>query len=153
MKLKQSIVMIEKQGIQEGENEADGRNSNQGNKDIRKNEGTIKLTENYVDRKNEERFNQDKDKTISDNSDDKNVEGKYSQINKVVVSQELECCGDKKGVNNDKTMILEETQDITYNTQSESVDKIVETCRTCTRNKKAPSIRGNDFLWRIRYMA
>jgi hypothetical protein len=43
----------------------------------------------------------------------------------VVVSQELECGGDKKGVNNDKTMILEETQDITDNTQSESVDKIV----------------------------
>jgi hypothetical protein len=65
----------------------------------------------------------------------------------VVVSQELECGGDKKGVNKDKTMILEQTQDITDNTQSESVDKRVETCRTCTRNKKTPIIRGNNFLW------
>jgi hypothetical protein len=40
-------------------------------------------------------------KNESDNSDHKNVEGKYSQINKVVVSQELECGGDKKGVNKD----------------------------------------------------
>jgi len=143
-KLKRSIVMSEKQGIQGGENEADRRNSNQGQKDFRNNKGTIKLIQNYV----EERFNQDKDETVSDNSDDKNVEGKYSQINnKVVVSQELECGGRKKGVNKDKTMILEQTQDITDNTQSESVDKIVETRRISTRNKKTPSIRGNDFLW------
>ena len=54
---------------------------------------------------------------------------------------------EKKSVDVDKTMILEQTQDITDNTQSESVDKIVETRRTSTRNKKTPSIRGNDFLW------
>jgi hypothetical protein len=42
-------------------------------------------------------------------------------------------------------MIVEQTQDITDNTQSESVDKIVETCWSSTRNKKSPSIRGNDF--------
>jgi hypothetical protein len=76
------------------------------------------------------------------------IKGMYSQINNnVVVSQELECDGDKKGVNKDKTMILEQTQDITDNTQSESLDKIVETCRTSTRNKKTASIRDNDFLW------
>jgi len=63
----------------------------------------------------------------------------------VVVSQELECGGDKKGVNEDKTVVLEQTQDITDNTQSESVDKIVEARRTSTRNKTTPSIRGNDF--------
>jgi hypothetical protein len=41
--------------------------------------------------------NLDKDETVSDNSDDKNVDGKYSQINyKVGVSQELECGGNKK---------------------------------------------------------
>ena len=33
--------MSEKQEIQGGENEADGRNSNQGHKDFRKNEDTI----------------------------------------------------------------------------------------------------------------
>ena len=44
-------------------------------------------------------------------------------------------------------MILEQTQDITDNTQSESVDKTVETHGTSTRNRKTPSIWGNDFLW------
>ena len=43
-------------------------------------------------------------------------------------------------------MILEQTQDITDNTQSGSVDKTVETRITSTRNKKTPSIRGNDFF-------
>ena len=42
-------------------------------------------------------------------------------------------------------MILEQTQDITDNTQSESLDKAVETRRTSTTNKTTPSIRGNDF--------
>jgi hypothetical protein len=74
-KLKQSIVMSEKQGIQGSENEADRRNSNQGHKDFRDIEDTIKLIQNDVDRNSEERFNQDKDETVSD---DKNVEGKYS---------------------------------------------------------------------------
>jgi len=55
--------------------------------------------------------------------------------------------GKKKDVNEDKTMITEQTHNITDNTQYESVDKIVETRRTSTRNKKTPSIRGNDFLW------
>jgi hypothetical protein len=65
----------------------------------------------------------------------------------VIVSQELECEGEKEGVNKDETVILEQTQDITDNIQSGSVDKTVETLRTSTRNKKTPSIRGNDFLW------
>jgi hypothetical protein len=43
-------------------------------------------------------------------------------------------------------MILEQTQDITDNTQSESVDKIVETHRTSTRYKKTPSIRDDFFM-------
>ena len=145
-KLKQSTVMSEKYGIQGDESEADGRNSNQGQKDFRNNEDTIKLIQNGVDRHSAERLNQDEDET-SDNIGDKNDEGKFSQINnKVAVSLELECDGKKKDVNEDKTMILEQTQDITDNTQSESVDKIVETCRTFTRNKKTPSIRGNDFF-------
>jgi hypothetical protein len=136
-KLKQSIVMSEKQGIQGGENEADGGNSNQEHKDFRNNENTIKLIQNDVDGNSEEGFNQDKDETVSDNSDDMNVEGKYSQINnKVGISQELECDGNIKGVNNDKTIILEQTQDITDNTQSESVDRIVETRRTVVEIRK-----------------
>jgi len=63
----------------------------------------------------------------------------------VILTQELECDGENKGVNKDKTVIF--AQDITDNTQSDSVDKIIETCRTSTRNKKTPSSRGNDFLW------
>jgi len=43
-------------------------------------------------------------------------------------------------------MTLEQTQNITDNTQSESEDKIVDTHRTSTRNNKTPSKRGNDFL-------
>jgi hypothetical protein len=39
----------------------------------------------------------------------------------VILSQELECDGKKKGVNKDKTVIF--AQDITNNTQSDSVDK------------------------------
>ena len=42
------------------------------------------------------------------------------QINKVTVSHKLECDAEKKkSVNKDKTVILEQTQDITDNTQSE----------------------------------
>ena len=58
-----------------------------------------------------------------------------------------------KKINKDETVILEQTQDITDNTQSGSVDKTVETCRASTRNKKTPSIRGSDFLWRTRFIA
>jgi hypothetical protein len=50
----------------------------------------------------------------------------------------------KKSVNKDKTVILEQTQAITDNTQSESVDNSAE---TSTRNKKTSSMWGNDFLW------
>ena len=65
----------------------------------------------------------------------------------MTVSQELECDGKKKSVNKVETVILEQTQDITDSTQSESLDKTVETHRTSTRNKKTPTIRGNGFLW------
>jgi len=42
-------------------------------------------------------------------------------------------------------VILEQTQDITENTQSESLDKALESHRTSSTNKTTPSIRGNDF--------
>jgi hypothetical protein len=92
--------MSEKCGIQGDESEVDGRNSNQGNKDIRNNEDIIKLTQNDDDDRNsEERLNQDVDETTSDNSDDKNEEEKFSQINDtVIVLQELKCDGEKKKV-------------------------------------------------------
>jgi hypothetical protein len=102
--------MSEKYRNQGDENEVDGRNSYQGNKDFRNNEDIIKLIQNGVDRNSEERLNQDEDETTSYNSDDKNDEGKFGQINnKVVVSQELECDDEEKGVEKDKTVILEQT--------------------------------------------
>jgi hypothetical protein len=42
----------------------------------------------------------------------------------VILLRELECDGENKGVNKDETVIL--AQDITDNTQSDSVDKIVD---------------------------
>jgi hypothetical protein len=108
--------MSEKYEIQGDESEVGGRNSNQGNKGIRNNEDIIKLTQN-----GEERFNQDEDETTSDNSDDKNDKERLSLINNVILSQELECDGENKGVNKDKTVMF--AQDITDNTQSDSVDK------------------------------
>ena len=44
-------------------------------------------------------------------------------------------------------MVPEVTQDTTDNIQCENVDTIAEMRKTSTRNKKTPSIRGNDFLW------
>ena len=116
-KQKQSTVMNEKYGNQGDESEVDGRNSNQVNKDIRNNEDIIKLTQNVVN-KNGEKFNQDEDETTSDNSDDKNGEVRFSQIiNKVILTQELECDEENKGVNKDKSVIFEQSRDITDNTQ------------------------------------
>jgi len=128
--------MSEKYGAQGDESEVGGKNSHQGNKDISN------------DRNSEERFNLDEDESTRDNNGDKNDEEMFRKINsKVIVSQELECDGEEEGVNNDENVILEQTQDITDNTQSGSVDKTVETRRTSTRNKKTPRIRGNDFVW------
>jgi hypothetical protein len=39
-----------------------------------------------------------------------------------------------------KTVIFKQTHDITDNAQSDSVDKIIETCRTYTRNE--PQAQG-----------
>jgi len=82
-KLKKSAVMSEKYGIHGDGSEADGRNSNQGNKDISNNRNT------------NERINQDEDDSTNDNSEDKNEE--VRQINnKVIVSHKLECDAEKK---------------------------------------------------------
>jgi hypothetical protein len=51
-----------------------------------------------VDNNNEEMLNQNKDVAVRENSDIEKVEGKYRQINEVVVSQELDGGGDKKKV-------------------------------------------------------
>jgi hypothetical protein len=141
--------MSEKYESQGDESEVDGKNPNQENKDNRNKEDIIKSTENCVDRNAEERSKQDESETTSDNNDDKNDEGRCSQIhNKVILSQELECDGEKEGVNKDKIVTFEQTQDITDNTdrQSHNVD-MIETRRTSARNKKTPNTKGDDFLW------
>ena len=82
--------MSEKYGVQGDESEIDGRNSNQGNKDISN------------DRNSEERLIVDEDESTRDNNGDKNDEEKFRQINsKVIVSKELDCDGEEKGVNKD----------------------------------------------------
>jgi hypothetical protein len=50
------------------------------------------------------------------------------------------------GVDKGETAFLGQTQDITGLTQSAGIDKTAESCRTSTRNKKTPSIRGNGFF-------
>jgi len=75
--------MSEKCGIQGNESEVDVRNSNQGKKDISDNK-TVKI-------------NLDEDESTNNNSDEKNDEEKFGEINsKVIVSQELEYDGEKK---------------------------------------------------------
>ena len=64
-------------------------------------------------------INLDEDESTNNNSDDKNDEENFSQINnKLIVSQEIEYDVEKRGVNKVETVILEQTQDITDNTDS-----------------------------------
>ena len=59
------MIMSEKYGVQGDESEVDGRNSNQGNKDISN------------DRNSEERFNLYEEESTRDNNGDKNDEEKF----------------------------------------------------------------------------
>ena len=158
--------MNEKYRNQGDESEADRRNSNQVNKDTKNSEDKIQLPQKGVDKKVEEKITQDEDKTTSYNSEDKNVKVNFSQtINKVLLTQDLEydelnksvnksvICEhpqdiiDKTQPNKDKSVTQEQIQDTTGNTQQDCVDKVLETRRISTRNKKNPSTRDNDFLW------
>jgi hypothetical protein len=67
-------------------------------------------------------------------------------LDEVIQENQTDSDSAETGVNRDKTAFLGQTQDITGNTQSAGTDKTVESRRTSTRNKKTPSIRGNDFL-------
>jgi len=127
-KLKQSSVMSGKHKSQGDEREVDGRNSNQGNKDFRNNEDIIKLIQTDVERNSEERLNQDEDETTSESSDDKNLEGKFSQNNnnKVVVSHEPECVNEEKGCNKDRNSEERLNQDEDETTCETSNDKNLE---------------------------
>jgi hypothetical protein len=72
----------------------------------------------------------------------------------VNLSQELECEVKIKRDNSDEVVNLVQTQDIKENIKTEKrdsqldgVNKVVETNRTSTRNKKTPVLGGSDFLW------
>ena len=165
-KQKKNTVMNGKYRNQGDESEADGKNSNRINKDIRNIEDRTQTTQHGADKKDAEQFNQDKDENTSNNNDDKNENVRFNQtINKVILTQELECDEVNKGVNKtvicehpqdipgntqpkiDGTVTLEQSKDTTDTNQSDCADKILETRRISTRNKKTPSTRGNDFLW------
>ena len=67
--------MSEKYEVRGDESEVDGRNCNQGNKDISN------------DRNSEERFILDEDESTRDNNGDKNDEEKFRQINSKVIDR------------------------------------------------------------------
>jgi len=128
------------------------------------------------DRSNAERFNLHEDKSTRDNSKmtvahEQEFEGEEEGANKdgivireqargiedntqstrdnskVSVAHELGCVDEEEDANKDGIVIREQAQEFADNTQPGNVDKTAEARRTSTRNKKTPSIRGNDFLW------
>jgi hypothetical protein len=165
-KQEQSKAMNGKYGNRGDESEGDGRNSNHVNKDIKNNEGKIKLTQNGDDKNGEEKLIQDEDETTNDNSDDKNGEVSFRQtITKVILTQEPECDEENKGVNKyviceqtqditdntqpnkNETVIFEQTQDITDTTQPDCVPKLIDTRRISTRSKKT-QVQGVVIFYR-----
>ena len=70
------------------------------------------------------------------------------KINESVVVQNQKCGDEKNSIIRNNNRDPEVAQTSSTNTQSNSLDKVVETRRISTRNKKTPSMRGNDvFLW------
>jgi hypothetical protein len=67
--------------------------------------------------------------------------------NESVVVQNQECDGEKNSAIRNNSMDPEVAQASSTNTQCKSLDKVAETPRISTRNKKTPSIRGNDFFF------
>jgi hypothetical protein len=76
-KLKQGAEMSDIYEIQEGLSEADKRNFNHRCEDCSNNE-KIKVVQNYVGKKNEEKSNHEKQEITSDNSEGRSDEGKQS---------------------------------------------------------------------------
>jgi len=65
----------------------------------------------------------------------------------VCVTLAPEYVDEEENANKDGIVIQEQAQGIADTTQPGNVDETTEACRTSTRNKKNPSIRGKDFLW------
>ena len=91
---------------------------------------------------------QEKYESASENSEDRKVNDSDRKINESVVVQNQECGGERNSIIRNNNRESEVVQASSTNTQSKSLDKVVETRRISTRNKKTPSMRGNDiFLW------
>jgi hypothetical protein len=155
------------QANQSGVNKKDAEHSNQ---DEDENTDAEHSNQDKDENTDAEHSNQDEDEHTSKNSDDKTVKVRFNPtINQVIPAQELECNEVNKGVNKsviceqpqdiphntqpkiNETVTLEQTQDISNNNQLDCADKILETRRISTRNRKTPSTRGNDFLWYVRH--
>jgi hypothetical protein len=68
-------------------------------------------------------------------------------LDEVIQENQTDSDSAETGINIDDIATLGLTQDIIDDTQSAGMVKTIESRRTSTRNKKPPSIRGNDFLW------
>ena len=91
---------------------------------------------------------QEKYESVSENSEDRKVDDSDRKINESVVVQNQECGGEKNSIIRNNNRDPEVVQASSTNTQTKSLDKVVVTRRVSTRNKKTPSMRGNDvFLW------
>jgi hypothetical protein len=106
------------------------------------------VTQIEVVNKNTERLIQEINETMSENSDNKQVDDRDRQNNESVVVQNQEGGGERNSELRNNSMDPEVARASSTSTQCTSLDKVAETRRASNRNKKTPSIRGNDvFLW------
>ena len=104
--LKQSAQMSGNYEIQEDLSKDVRSNFNHWHEDPSNNENIIKSVQNYAGKNSEEKSDQEKQEITRDKSEDRSDEAKHSQTNEVVVSQDLQCDGEKHGVSKDKLQFL-----------------------------------------------
>ena len=80
---------------------------------------------------------QEKYESVSENSEDRKVDDSDRKINVSVVVQNQECGGEKNSIIKNNNRESEVAQASSTNTQSNRLDKVVE-----TRNKKTPKYEG-----------
>ena len=85
---------------------------------------------------------QEKYDSVSENSENRKMDDRDRKINESVVVQNQECGGEKNSTirNNNRDPAV--AQALSTNTQNNSLDKVVETRRISTRNKKNPKYEG-----------
>jgi hypothetical protein len=143
--------MGNKQGSQENKNKVEEQNSTREYMDKKIKEKVRTATRIEVENRNTERLNQERNECVSENGDNKKVDDRGSQNSESVVVQNQECGGGKNSAIRNNSMDPVVAQASTTNIQKnldENLDKMGETRRISTRNKKIPSMRSNeDFLW------